>query len=94
MNTIKRIINIIKNHNKISKLVYGEILSIGNEIQRKEFELENEELWFEEKGLEPTLFLKNGNNTKWGEAISEIAVLKSRRRPLEQLQKLIMRGGE
>jgi len=42
MNTIKRIINIIKNHNKISKLVYGEILSIGNEIQRKEFELENE----------------------------------------------------
>ena len=60
----------------------------------KELELKKEELWFEEKGLEPTLFWKNGNYTKWGEAISEIAVLKSRRRPLEQLQKLIMRGGE
>jgi hypothetical protein len=94
MNTIKRIINLIKNHNKISNLVYDEIGRIGIEIQRKELELKKEELWFEENGLEPTSFWRNGNFTKWGETNYEIAVLKSKRKPLEQLQKLIMRGGE
>jgi len=94
MNTIKRIINLIKNHNKISNLVYDEIDKIGIEIQRKELELKTEEYWFEENGLEPQRFWKNGNFTKWGETNNEIAVLKSKRKPLEQLQKLIMRGGE
>jgi len=95
MNTIKRIINLIKNHNKISNLVYDELGKIEFEIQRKTKIKNKEEKWWREKAYsKPYSFDKNGNFTKYGVMEFDISVLKSKRKPLEQLQKLIMRGGE
>ena len=95
MNTIKRIINLIKNNNKISNLLYDEIDKIGIEIQRTTTIKNREEKWWREKTLSKQYsFDKDGNFTKYGEAEWVISVLKSKREPLEQLQKLIMKGGE